>query len=73
MWVTEGSNAGQTLANNSTPPGYLKIFQYSAIIRGRIVGRIVARYLTWPQVEYLYSTDIGHGIRLEVELLDHDP
>ena len=42
--------------------------RYSAIIRGRIVGQIVAQYLTQPQVEYLfilkklaniqYSTDI---------------
>ena len=44
----------QTLANNSTPPRYSKNIWYSAIIRGRIVGQIVAQYLTRGRVEYLY-------------------
>ena len=40
----------QISANNSTPPRYSKNIRYSAITRGRIVGR----YLTRDQVEYLY-------------------
>ena len=34
----------QTSANNLTPPSYSKNIRYSAIIQGRIVGRIVAQY-----------------------------
>ena len=44
----------QTLANNSTLPRYSNNIRYSAIIRGRIVGRIVVPYSTRPWVEYLY-------------------
>ena len=44
----------QTLANNSTPPHYSKNIRYSAIIRGRIVGRIVAQYSTRGRVENLH-------------------
>ena len=43
----------QTLANNSTPPRFLKNIWYSGIIRGRTVGQIVAQYSTRPRVEYL--------------------
>ena len=48
----------QTSANNSTPPRYSKNIQNSAIIRGRIVGLIVAQYSTRPRVEYLYFRGI---------------
>ena len=48
MWAV------QTSANKLTPPCYSKNIQYSAIIRGRIVGRIVAQYSTPPWVKYLY-------------------
>ena len=40
--------------NNSTSPRYSKKTQNSAIIWGRIVGRIVVWYLTWLRVQYLY-------------------
>ena len=51
--IEEATNdARQTSANNSTPPRYSKNIWYSGIIRGQIVGRIVAQYSTQPQVEY---------------------
>ena len=48
----------QTSGNNSTPPRFSKNIQFTAIIRGRIVGRIVAQYSTRPPVEYLYFRGI---------------
>ena len=47
-------NTSQTSAINSTLPRYSKYIRYSAIIRGRIVGRIVAQYSTRGRVKYLY-------------------
>ena len=47
-------NIKQTSANHSTWPRYSKNIWYSAKTRGPIVGQIVVRYSTRPQVEYLY-------------------
>ena len=48
------SSLHQASANNSTSPCYSKNISYSANTWGQIVGRIVVRYSTRPQVEYLY-------------------
>ena len=52
------SNFGEKL----DPASLFKNIRYSAIIRGRIVsrivGRIMAQYLTRPRVEYLYFRQI---------------
>ena len=45
----------QTSANNSTSPRRSKNIWYSAIIRGRIVGRIVVQYSTYKSSN-LYPT-----------------
>ena len=46
--ISVGDN--QTSTNNSTPPCYSKNIRYSPIIRGWIVGRLVAQYLTRPKL-----------------------
>ena len=56
----------QVSAKDSTPLCYSKKNRYSANIRGRIVGRIVGRYSTRGQVEYLKLTLI-FDIRLVIK------
>ena len=43
-------NCYQISPNKSTLPRYSKYIQYSAIIRGQIVGQLVAQYSTRPSV-----------------------
>ena len=53
-----GFHLNQTLANNLTCSRYLKITQYSAIIRGQIPGRIGVNDSTRAKFEYLRNGQI---------------
>ena len=73
--ISKSNTLYQTSANNSTPPRYSKNIPYSAIIRGRMVGLIVAQYLTRGRVRYLYYRRIWGIVVVEsdggIRVFDH--